>query len=172
MININSYKINHDTDKLWLVFEYYLLKEKILCKNLSNQSIECLIPKVNVIENGRNKIINLFPGYGFVNVAISQLSSLKYTRGVKTILGQENSYSSIPSKYIDDLIQECEKTKISPIILMPNVGDEIKICKGPLKNNLAKVIHLDKNKRIGLMMKLLSREFIFDIEPEYINQNY
>jgi len=171
-ISMKPNRINHDADKLWFVFNYYLLKEKILCKNLSNQFFDYLIPKVNVIENDRNKVINLFPGYGFANLPLSKLSSLKYTKGIKSILGQGNDFSSVPTEYIAFLTQECEKSKSSPIIVKPNVGDVVKINKGPFKDNLAKVIHLDKNKRIGVMMRLLSREFTFDIEPEYLTQNY
>jgi len=83
-------------------------------------------------------------------------------------LANTNGFASVSPEYVNHLNQECEKTKFSPIIVRPNVGDVVQINKGPFKDYLAKVINLDKNQRISLMMTLLSREFTFEIEPNDI----
>jgi len=168
---MNSMLIDENQDDLgatWFIFNYYLTEEKRLCNNLSNQSIDYFIPKVNVLKNNKNSLINLFPGYGFANLPSLKLSSLKYTKGIKTILANTNGFASVSPEYVNHLNQECEKTKFSPIIVRPNVGDVVQINKGPFKDYLAKVINLDKNQRISLMMTLLSREFTFEIEPNDI----
>jgi transcriptional antiterminator RfaH len=135
-----------------------------------NQGFDCFIPKVKVIKNNKKREMNLFPGYGFAYIDPSKLSSLKYTKGIKTVLRQGKGYASISSADISNLILHCENTLTNPIINKPKIGDTIKINKGAFKNNLAQVIGLKGKDRIELMLNFLSREIIIDFDLKNITQ--
>ena len=135
-----------------------------------NQRFDCFIPKVKVIKNNKKREMNLFPGYGFAYIDPSKLSSLKYTKGIKTVLRQGKGYASISSADISNLILHSENTLTNPIIYKPKIGDTIKIDKGAFKNNLAQVIGLKGNDMIKLMLNFLSREIIIDFDLKNITQ--
>ena len=168
---MNSCKIDQkDHNHHWLIFTYYVLKENILYNNMLNQGFDCFIPKVKVIKNNKKREINLFPGYGFAYLSSSKISSLKYTKGIKTVLRQGKGYASISNTDISNLMLHCENTLTNPIILKPKIGDIIKINKGPFQNNLAQVVALKGIERIELMLNLLSKEIIIDFDLKNITQ--
>jgi len=168
---MNSFKIDQkDYNHNWFIFTYYVLKENILYNNMLNQGFDCFIPKVKVIKNNKKREMNLFPGYGFAYIDPSKLSSLKYTKGIKTVLRQGKGYASISSAEISNLILHSENTLTNPIIYKPKIGDTIKIDKGAFENNLAQVIGLKGNDRIKLMLNFLSREIIIDFDLKNITQ--
>jgi len=168
---MNSFKIDQkDYNHNWFIFTYYVLKENILYKHMLNQGFDCFIPKVKVIKNNKKREMNLFPGYGFAYIDPSKLSSLKYTKGIKTVLRQGKGYASILSADISNLILHSENTLTNPIIYKPKIGDTIKINEGAFKNNLAQVINLKGKDRIELMLSFLSREIILDFNLKNITQ--
>ena len=154
----------------WFIFTYYVLKENILCENMFNQGFDCFIPKVKVLVNNKNREMNLFPGYGFGYIPSSKLSSLKYTKGIKTVLRQGKGYASISKTEISNLMLHCENALTDPIIYKPKLGDTVKIDKWAFKNNLAQVISLDGKDRIEVMLSFLPREIILDSNLKNITQ--
>ena len=108
---MNSFKIDQkDYNHNWFIFTYYVLKENILYKHMLNQGFDCFIPKVKVIKNNKKREINLFPGYGFAYLSSSKISSLKYTKGIKTVLQQGKGYASISNTDISNLMFHSENT--------------------------------------------------------------
>jgi len=168
---MNSSKIfQKDHNHQWLIFDYYVLKESILYKNMFNQGFECFIPKVKVIKNNKIREINLFPGYGFAYLDTSKISKLNYTIGIKTVLKQGKGYASISKTDISDLMLRSENTLTNPIIFKPNIGDTVMINKGVFKNNLAQVIGFKGKDRINLMLNFLSREIRIDFQHQNITK--
>ena len=168
---MNSSKIfQKDHNHQWLIFDYYVLKESILYKNMFNQGFECFIPKVKVIKNNKIREINLFPGYGFAYLDTSKISKLNYTIGIKTVLKQGKGYASISKTDISDLMLRSENTLTNPIIFKPNIGDTVMINKGVFKNNLAQVIGFKGKDRINLMLNFFSRETPIKFHPKNITQ--
>ena len=135
-----------------------------------NQGFNCFIPKVKIIKNNKKREINLFPGYGFGYLASSKISSLKYTKGIKTVLQQGKGYASISNTDISNLMLHSENTLTNPVLYKPRIGDTIKINKGAFKNNLAQVIAFKGMDRIKLMLNILSREIILDFDLKNITQ--
>lgn len=168
---MNSFKIDQkDYNHNWFIFTYYVLKENILYKHMLNQGFDCFIPKVKVIKNNKKREINLFPGYGFAYLSSSKISSLKYTKGIKTVLQQGKGYASISNTDISNIMFHSENTRTNPIIYKPEIGDTIKVNKGAFKNNLAQVVGLKGKDRIELMLNFLSREVIIDFDLKNITQ--
>jgi transcriptional antiterminator RfaH len=114
--------------------------------------------------------MNLFPGYGFAYFSLSKISSLKYTKGIKTVLRQGKVFASISNTDISNLMFHSENTLTNPIIYKPKIGDTIKIDKGAFKSNLAQVIGLRGKDRIELMLNFLSREIIIGFDLKNIIQ--
>ena len=127
-------------------------------------------PKLSIIKNNRSRVMNLFPGYGFAYLRPSNVSQLKYTRGIKTILRQGNSFASISQDHVSDLMLDCENTKVAPIESKPLPGDMIQIARGALKGHLAQVVSLNGSGRIQIMLSLLSRESTLDFDLKHIKQ--
>ena len=114
--------------------------------------------------------MNLFPGYGFGYLRPSNVSQLKYTRGIKAILRQGNTFASISQDHVSDLMLDCENTKVTPIEPKPLPGAMIQIARGALKGHLAQVVSLNGSGRIQIMLSLLSRESTLDFDLKHIKQ--
>jgi transcription antitermination factor NusG len=77
-----------------------------------------------------------FPGYAFLVFDFpEQYQTVKYTRGVKRVVGNDDGPIPIPSEVIQSLR---EREKDGLIILEkygrePGVGDEIEVMEGPLR---------------------------------------
>lgn len=83
-----------------------------------------------------NRIMPFFSGYEFIQFDHpSQYRLVKYTRGVKKVIGNEGGPIPIPAS----VIQEIKAREMNGLIeldkygLEPEVGDEIQIMEGPLK---------------------------------------
>jgi len=83
-----------------------------------------------------NKIKAFFPGYGFIYFDFpAQYQLVKYTRGVKRVVGNRGSPTPIP----EEVIREIKSREIDGLIELykygeePEIGDEIEVMEGPLK---------------------------------------
>lgn len=83
-----------------------------------------------------NKIKPFFPGYGFIFFDYpNDYRLVKYTRGVKRIVGNEAG----PTPIDDDIIRQIKSREIDGRIEFnkygkePEIGDEIEVMEGPLK---------------------------------------
>jgi len=83
-----------------------------------------------------NKIKAFFPGYGFIYFDFpAQYQLVRYTRGVKRVVGNKHSPTPIP----EEVIHEIKSREIDGLIELykygeePEVGDEIEVMEGPLK---------------------------------------
>lgn len=83
-----------------------------------------------------NRILPFFPGYAFLRFEFpDQYQMVKYTRGVKRIIGNKQGPIPIPEETIQG-IQEREENGV--VVLEkygeePSPGDNIEVVEGPLK---------------------------------------
>jgi transcription antitermination factor NusG len=77
-----------------------------------------------------------FSGYGFIYFDYpSQYKLVKYTRGVKRIIGNQEGPIPIP----EEVIQQIKQREVNGFIELekyggiPEIGDEIEIMEGPMK---------------------------------------
>lgn len=77
-----------------------------------------------------------FSGYGFIYFDYpAQYKLVKYTRGVKRIIGNQESPIPVP----EEIIQQIKQREIAGYIEfekyggIPEIGDEIEIMEGPMK---------------------------------------
>jgi transcription antitermination factor NusG len=83
-----------------------------------------------------NKIKPFFAGYGFVHFDFpAQYQLVKYTRGVKRVIGNREA----PTTISEEVIREIKSREIDGLIELykygeePEIGDEIEVMEGPLK---------------------------------------
>jgi transcription antitermination factor NusG len=90
----------------------------------------------NPVYKQEGRVRPFFPGYGFLVFEFpDQYQLVKYTRGIKRVVGSREGPIPIP----DEVIQEIKAREMGGLIelekygAMPRVGDEIEVAEGPLK---------------------------------------
>jgi len=90
----------------------------------------------NPVYRQEDRVNPFFPGYGFLVFEFpEQYQLVKFTRGVKRVVGNREGPIPIP----DEVIQEIKAREIAGLIELgkhgatPLVGDEIEVAEGPLK---------------------------------------
>ncbi|MCL5023289.1 MAG: hypothetical protein M1497_07970 [Nitrospirae bacterium] len=105
---------------------------------LSGAGIETFNPKIKVLKRIREKYVDvveeLFPSYIFAFFDTdTQSHMIRYTRGVKYVVGKENPLSVHPS-LIDAIRQRMENGIVMPAPLNLTRGDRVLIKEGPFKD--------------------------------------
>ena len=101
----------------------------------------------------------------------NQLSSLKYTKGVKDVLKYGNSYACIDVKIINDIKKFSLDYKIDSLLIKPELNSDVTILSGPLKGNLVRVMSLTKDDRVKFLYTLLGRNKISETDLTSIKIN-
>lgn len=90
----------------------------------------------NPVFRYESRVQPFFPGYGFLAFDFpSQYQMVKYTRGVKRVVGNRNGPIPVP----DEVIHELKTRELDGLIelekhgVAPRVGDEIEVAEGALK---------------------------------------
>ena len=83
-----------------------------------------------------NKTKPFFSGYGFIHFEYpDQYRLVKYTRGVKRVMGNQGGPIPIP----EEIVQQIKQREIDGFIELekygeePEIGDEIEIMEGPMR---------------------------------------
>ena len=118
--------------KNWFVINTKPKKEFQVEKLFTEGGIEVYNPKYM----DENKLKAFFPGYGFVYFDFpAQYQLVKYTRGVKRVVGNREA----PTTIAEEVICEIKSRERDGLIELykygeePEVGDEIEVMEGPLK---------------------------------------
>jgi transcriptional antiterminator RfaH len=127
-----------DADRAW-----YAVYTKPHCENsvavlLNNAGIETLNPKLQTRKYRKGKYMllreQLFPSYLFVFLDKEEESHMvKYTRGVKYIVGKENPVT-VPLEIINSIKERLEGEIIKQIPEDFKRGDRVLVKEGPFKD--------------------------------------
>ena len=82
------------------------------------------------------RVVPFFPGYGFLRFEFpGQYQMVKYTRGVKRVVGNDAGPTPIPEEIVEGIkARECNGLVVFERYgEEPAVGDEIEVVEGPLK---------------------------------------
>ena len=143
--------------KDWLVVRYKINEYQRFIINLQNQDIQFYIPRIFINTNkDKNKSEILFPGYGFIRLAQTNLQALANTLGLINIIKFGDRLAIVENSMINEFKQlECS-SKIQPIIDKQFiVGDEVFVNSGPLKGYISKIISVPKRDRITILISIL-----------------
>jgi transcriptional antiterminator RfaH len=120
------------------------------------------------------KVKPFFSGYGFIRFDYpSQYQLVKYTRGIKRIVGSLQGPIPIPK----ETIQEIKKREINGYIELdkfgesPVIGDEIEIAEGPMKG-LRGIFskELTEKERVVILLNYVSYQGQLIIEKEKLKK--
>jgi transcription antitermination factor NusG len=121
-----------DHKKEWFVLNTKPRKEFQVERLFKEGGIDFYCPRY--IQETRER--PFFSGYGFILFDYpSQYRLVRYTRGVKRVIGNQEGPIPIP----EEIIQQIKKREINGYVELekygeiPRIGDEIEIMEGPMK---------------------------------------
>lgn len=116
----------------WFVLNTKPKKEFQVEKLFQEGNFQVYIPKYKQKE----RVKPFFPGYGFILFEFpDQYRIVKYTRGVKEVVGNQQGPIPIPYR----VIKEIKAREINGYVELekygraPQIGDEIEVMEGPLR---------------------------------------
>ena len=121
-----------------------------------------------------DRIKSFFPGYEFIFFDFpAQYQLVKYTRGVKKVVGARE----IPVPIPDEVIHEIKSREVNGLIEIdkygekPEVGDEIEVAEGPLKG-LRGVFkkELTAKERVLILLNYVTYQAQLIIEKEKLKK--
>jgi transcription antitermination factor NusG len=156
--------------KNWYVINTKPKKEFQVERLFTEGGIEIYNPKYL----HEDRIKPFFPGYEFISFDFpDQYRLVKYTRGVKRVVGVREIPVSIP----DEVIHEIKSREVNGLIEIdkygerPEVGDEIEVVEGPLKG-LRGVFkkELTAKERVLILLNYVTYQAQLIIEKEKLKK--
>lgn len=156
--------------KNWYVINTKPKKEFQVERLFTEGGIEIYNPKY--VHDDRIK--PFFPGYEFISFDYpEQYRLVKYTRGVKKVVGVRE----IPVPIPDEIIKEIKSREVNGLIEIdkygekPEVGDEIEVVEGPLKG-LRGVFkkELTAKERVLILLNYVTYQAQLIIEKEKLKK--
>jgi transcriptional antiterminator RfaH len=142
--------------KKWLIALYKSNEVKRLESSLKNQKFDFYLPKITKKKiNSNPKEEVLFPGYIFINTSFENYSALKYTMGIKNIIKFGNNIPCISNEEIKSMQVVEETSKIHPVALQIQIGQDALISNGSLKGSMVKICSLPSKERVGVLLTFL-----------------
>jgi transcriptional antiterminator RfaH len=120
------------------------------------------------------RITPFFPGYAFLRFEFpEQYQMVKYTRGVKRVVGNESGPTPIP----DETVEGIRTREKDGLIVFekygerPSVGDEIEVVEGPLKG-LKGIFRneVGDSERVMILLNYVSYQGMLLIEKDKLKK--
>ena len=151
-------------------------QEKRAREHLERQGYEVFLPLIKVKKRLRGKWTNrieaLFPRYLFIRLAMFEdnFAPVRSTLGVQHIVRFGDYPAQVPNDFVRVLIANQDNllgiTKERQATFKK--GEKVTVIEGPLKG-LSGIIENDNGQeRVILMLNLLGRENVLEIEPDYL----
>ena len=145
----------------WLVVRYKINEQLRFERNLYNQNIEFYIPRIftNTLKGSNKKSEALFPGYGFIRLANTNLQALRNTLGLITIIRFGDQLAIAKHSIINQFKElECS-SKIQPIPVKGLAKDDMAlVTAGPFKGYMSKILTTPAKDRATILISLLGSE--------------
>ena len=131
--------------------------------NLERQAFKTFLPLQNVTKRSAHKFVDrhvpLFPGYMFVELDTAQNAWRKVnsTLGVARIVSLGGTPTPVPSAIINEFISRCDDEGILRPTLGLEVGQDVKVLRGPFANFVAKVEEISPDQRVWILIDLLGQ---------------
>ena len=145
----------------WLVVRYKINERLRFERNLHNQNIEFYIPRIftNTLKGGNHKSEALFPGYGFVRLANTNLQALKNTRGLITIIRFGDQLAIAKHSMITQFKELEYSSQTLPIPVKRLAKDDmVMVTAGPFKGHMSKILTAGVKDRVTILISLLGSE--------------
>ena len=148
---------------------WYLLQTKpnayaTACENLKRQGFDFFLPLITKTTKRNGKFLNVkipvFPGYLFLGTSIDPIpwKSINGTRGISKAVTLDGIYRSVNSGIIEGLQQRCNEQGIFQSLDDIDVGDRIKIERGPFADFICTIDKIEDGRRAWVLIDLLQRQ--------------
>lgn len=140
------------------------LEERVRATNMQDSINEILVPTQEkiVIDGGKKKSVpeRLFPGYILVKMVLDDKTwhLVRSTGGVTGFVGAGNKPTPLPEKEVKTILKfmKMEAPKFEAKF---NVGDAVRIIKGPFTDFIGKVDEVDEDKgKVKVLVSVFGRE--------------
>ena len=145
----------------WLVVRYKINQRLRFERNLYNQNVEFYIPRIFTItpNNITHKPEALFPGYGFVQLANTNLQALRNTLGLITVIRFGDQLAIAKHSMITQFKELEYSSKIQPVAVKRLAKDDMVIVdSGPFEGHLSKILTTPVKDRVTILISLLGSE--------------
>ena len=127
----------HGSRSLWYVIQTKPCAEESVQQHLRNAQFETFLPKIRTMVRGSGKSVarikSLFPSYLFAHINLDDANlyhMIRYTRGVRRILGDGNLPIPVPDEMIRIIQERIGADGVIEQRLTMKKGDEVRIRKG------------------------------------------
>lgn len=167
--------VNEQEEFGWLAIQIKPREEKRAIENLTNQGFQSYFPSIySLPQQSRNSKIKkepMFPGYAFVRVSENiKLKSLNSTRGIIKIIRFGDEYPLLDHQDIA-VIQSIEHSSLKdPKQETYNIGEQIIIISGPLKDQKGTISKEISNHRVEILYTMLNRAHLINMQIQDISK--
>jgi transcriptional antiterminator RfaH len=149
--------------KEWFVLKFKPNSHDQATRNLNRQGFETFLPLYDTTSRKLSRFIStskpLFPGYMFIrfNRAETDWHKINNTYGVSRLITFNSILKSIPTSFVDSLMNRYDLSgKLLPIQKLKK-GDQVTVLKGPFADFIATVEKYEADQRIWILMDVMGR---------------
>ena len=146
----------------WFVAQYKPNSARIAERNLRQQGFCTFLPKEEKTRRARGKFVTapapLFPGYIFVafDKKDAPWPAINATHGVTRLVSFGREPAEVPSPLVSELMARCDASGLFQPTAKLQAGDLVRVAKGPFADMIAKIETLQSNRRIWILMEVMS----------------
>ncbi|WP_296766799.1 transcription termination/antitermination NusG family protein [Sediminimonas sp.] len=149
----------------------------IALRHLSRIGVDVFMPQHMVERRWRGRFKPerqpVFAGYIFFGVSPNgaHWQKIRTLPGVSQLIGFGSSgLAQVPGDLVSELMQRCDTSGL----LQPHedfeVGDDIRITKGPFRDFASKIERIDAEKRIHVLLDLLGQKTRVTLDPAQVRR--
>jgi transcriptional antiterminator RfaH len=148
----------------WYLIHCKPNSEKIAFYNLKNQDFFAFLPmqKRTLRKNAafQTKLHPLFPGYIFVaqNPTAGHWRKINNTRGVARMVCFASEPNPVPLIIMDQIFARCDENSVFQQRTSFIAGDDAKIVEGPLAGAFGKIVEIEPDKRVHLLLDFMGQK--------------
>jgi transcription antitermination factor NusG len=142
--------------------------EKSVADHLAMREIEHFFPSYRVVRRWKNRCnktldLPLFPGYIFVNIELSSRLAVLEVPSVVSIVSAGRTALPLADSQIELLRTglTCRNAEPHPYL---NIGQRVRICRGPLEGMEGFVIRKDHKLRVVLSLDVIMKSISVEVD--------
>ncbi|MBI4277145.1 MAG: hypothetical protein HY660_01710, partial [Armatimonadetes bacterium] len=157
----------------WYVVQTKPKNEERVIQNLARRSVEAevFLPKIEVMRRRRTRrwtaLEPLFPNYLFVRTEDNARawSTIRWTPGVRRLLGNEDVPAPIPDELVDTIRQRTAEHGFVRVPAMPAPGTRVRVKGGPF-DGLEGILERPTSRagRVRVLLTLVQRHTPIEVD--------
>lgn len=147
----------------WFLVHCKPNSEQIALRNIENQEVRAFLPIQKLTRRKGNtfkmQLRPLFPGYLFVHIdpQAGHWRKINNTRGVARIVRLGPDPCPVPPAIMTQLIERCDAAGIFQPSARLTAGEEAQITQGPFAGSIARIIEIEPNHRVHLLLDIMGQ---------------